>query len=71
MQLGLSLTQANSSLFLVMFCAERKTSPGTTKKVPYCCRQINKEANVLAVCVWARMFNYFASRNERNMPPMR
>ena len=33
--------------FLVMFCAKRKTSPGTKKKVPCCCRHVNKEAKVL------------------------
>ena len=34
-------------MFLVMFCAPRKTSPRTTKKVPRCRRHIHKEANVL------------------------
>ena len=46
-------------MFLVMFCAPRKTSPRTQKKVPRCRRHIHKEAKVLnlihhAIASWPK-----------------
>ena len=43
-------------MFLVMFCAPRKTSPRTTKKVPCYRRHIHKEAKVLKLINWLQTF---------------